>query len=100
MSNYKIYLGKGKCSHCNNMIIIERKYSGEKLCPECFQKNIEKLIYKTLSKYKMVRPKDKIIVALSGGKDSISLLYNLSLIQNRAHHAEPLVALTIDEGIK
>ena len=47
----------------------------------------------------MLKPKDKIVVALSGGKDSIALLYNLMIIQERNHYAEPLVALSIDEGI-
>jgi len=100
MSNYKIFMKNGKCSQCNNNLIIQRKYSGENLCPECFQKNIEKIIYKTISKYKMLTPHDKIIVALSGGKDSITLLYNLNKIQNRKHRSKPITALIINEGIK
>jgi len=100
MSNYKIFLKKGKCSYCTNNTVIQRKYSGENLCPECFQKNIEKIIYKTISKYEMLKPKDKIVVALSGGKDSITLLYNLYKIQNQRHHSKKIIALTIDEGIK
>ena len=100
MSNYNIFLKKGICSRCKNIIVIQRKYSGETLCPECFQKNIEKSIQKTISKYKMLKPNDKVIVALSGGKDSIALLYNLNLIQNRTYGSVPIIALTIDEGIK
>ncbi len=98
--NYKIFLEKGKCSHCKNTVVIKRSYSGEILCSECFEKNIEKNIYKTISKYKMLNPHDKIIVALSGGKDSISLLYNLIKIQERTYNSEPIIALMIDEGIK
>ena len=98
--NYKIFLEKGKCSHCKNTVVIKRSYSGEILCPECFEKNIEKNIYKTISKYKMLNPHDKIIVALSGGKDSISLLYNLIKIQERTYNSEPIIVLMIDEGIK
>jgi len=48
----------------------------------------------------MLKSKDRIIVALSGGKDSISLLYNLNIIQNRTHNSKPIIALIIDEGIK
>ena len=98
--NYKIFLEKGKCSHCKNVVVIKRNYSGETLCTKCFEKNIEKNIYKTISKYKMLNPHDKIIVALSGGKDSISLLYNLIKIQERTYNSEPIIALMIDEGIK
>ncbi|MHA2400819.1 MAG: ATP-binding protein [Promethearchaeota archaeon] len=100
MANYNIFLKRGKCTRCANSIVIQRKYSGENLCPNCFESNIEKIIYKTISKYKMVKPSDKIIVALSGGKDSFSLLYNLDKIQKRLYHAESITALTIDEGIK
>jgi uncharacterized protein (TIGR00269 family) len=100
MANYNIFLKRGKCTRCTNSIVIQRKHSGENLCPTCFESNIEKIIYKTISKYKMVKPSDKIIVALSGGKDSFSLLYNLDKIQKRLYHAESITALTIDEGIK
>jgi len=48
----------------------------------------------------MLRPQDKVIVALSGGKDSITLLYNLMKIQERTYRSETLIALIIDEGIK
>ena len=99
MNNYSIYLKKGKCTYCSNSIVIHRKYSGEKLCPTCFEQSIEKNIYKTISKYKMFKPQDKIVVALSGGKDSITLLNNLINIQKKSYHSEPLIALTIDEGI-
>ena len=100
MAKYNIFLKRGKCSRCDNSIVIQRKYSGENLCPTCFEASIEKTIYKTISKYKMLKPNDKIIVALSGGKDSFSLLYNLDRIQKRLYHSEPIIALTIDEGIK
>ncbi len=89
-----------QCSYCNNSSVIQRKHSGDYLCPKCFEKSIEKIIYKTISKYKMLRPQDKVIVALSGGKDSITLLYNLMKIQERTYRSETLIALTIDEGIK
>ncbi|MFW9828776.1 MAG: ATP-binding protein [Candidatus Thorarchaeota archaeon] len=100
MNNYKIFLRNAKCSYCDNKISIHRKFSGENLCPECFQKNIEKQFYKTISKYQMLRSDDKIVVALSGGKDSITLLYNLNKFQSRKHKPNPIFALIIDEGIK
>ena len=48
----------------------------------------------------MIKPKDKVIVGLSGGKDSIALLYNLKNILDKWHDSKPITALTIDEGIK
>jgi uncharacterized protein (TIGR00269 family) len=100
MGKYNIFLKRNKCSRCSNSIVIQRKYSGEELCPKCFEKNIEKTIFKTISKYKMLKKNnDKIIVAVSGGKDSLSLLYNLNEIQKRRFQSQPLTALIIDEGI-
>lgn len=91
----------GTCTYCNkNVLVLNRKYSGEFLCKDCFVNSIEKNIYKTISKYKMLKPRDKIVVAISGGKDSITLLYNLIIIQEKNYHPKPLTALTIDEGIE
>jgi len=100
MTYYNIFLKKGKCSNCSNSIVIQRKYSGQTLCHSCFMVSIEKIIRKTISKYEMLNRNDRIIVALSGGKDSFSLLYNLNQIQKKKQHSQPLIALTIDEGIK
>ncbi|MFX1376505.1 MAG: TIGR00269 family protein [Promethearchaeota archaeon] len=100
MTNYNVFLKTGKCTYCKNSAVIRRKHSGEIFCSNCFEKNIEKIIYKTISKYKMLKPNDKIIVALSGGKDSFTLLYNLSMIQENLYNPNQIIALTIDEGIK
>ena len=47
----------------------------------------------------MLNPDDKIIIGVSGGKDSLALLYNLYKVQEKNYHSRPIVALTIDEGI-
>jgi len=100
MSPLNNFLNKSKCSYCNNSVLIHRKYSGESLCQQCFVNNIEKNVKNAISKYKMLNPKDKIIVGLSGGKDSISLLYILNKIQKKVYQSKPISALIIDEGIK
>ncbi|GAH19182.1 unnamed protein product, partial [marine sediment metagenome] len=48
----------------------------------------------------MLKPQDKIVVGVSGGKDSLALLYNLIKIQENNYHSEPITAVTIDEGIQ
>ena len=65
ISNYNIHLKSGKCSYCENQIVFHRRHSGEYLCPKCFERNIEKIISKTVSKYKMLSPHDKIVVGLT-----------------------------------
>ncbi|NWG11042.1 TIGR00269 family protein [Candidatus Bathyarchaeota archaeon] len=76
-----------------------RLYSGEKLCKKCFSKSIEEKVRATIAKYQMLKYDDKIAVAVSGGKDSISLLHVLAKLE-RNHPKASLVAVTVDEGIK
>jgi uncharacterized protein (TIGR00269 family) len=52
-----------------------------------------------VAKYRMLKFDDKVAVAISGGKDSISLLHILAKMQ-RDHPKSTLVAVTVDEGIR
>lgn len=76
-----------------------RPYSGERLCRKCFAESIEAKVRATIAKYGMFSFDNRIAVAVSGGKDSISLLHILSKME-RAHPKASLVAVTVDEGIK
>ncbi len=89
------------CDYCKTKtIVVHRKYSGEQICTNCFTNRIEKNIFKTISKYTMLKPQDKFVVGVSGGKDSLALLYNLIKIQENNYHSKPIIAVTIDEGIR
>jgi len=88
------------CTLCGrNDAVFRRSYSGENLCRGCFCKTIEDRVRKTISKYEMLRPKDRIMVAVSGGKDSVTLLHILTKIE-KAFPDVVLCAGTVDEGIK
>lgn len=76
-----------------------RSYSGRRLCRRCFSRSVEDKARSAISKYHMLRFNDKIAVAVSGGKDSISLLHILAKLE-RDHPKASLVAITIDEGIR
>lgn len=69
------------------------------LCKRCFTESIEEKTRATIAKYQMFRFDDTIAVAVSGGKDSVSLLQILAKIELR-HPKARLVAITVDEGIK
>jgi uncharacterized protein (TIGR00269 family) len=89
-----------KCTACKkNEAFFFRPYSGEKLCKKCFTESIEAKVRATIGKYQMFGFNDRIAVAVSGGKDSISLLHILAKTE-RAHPQASLVAVTVDEGIK
>jgi uncharacterized protein (TIGR00269 family) len=88
------------CTACKTRdAFFSRPYSGEKLCKRCFTKSIEEKTRATVAKYRMLKFDDKVAVAVSGGKDSISLLHILAKMQ-RDHPKSTLVAITVDEGIK
>jgi len=75
-----------------------RAYSGEKLCTKCFTKSIENKVRGTIAKHDMFKHDDNIAVAVSGGKDSVTLLHILAKIERRFPNAN-LLAVTVDEGI-
>lgn len=75
-----------------------RRYSGERLCKKCFEESIEDKVRTTIAKYKMLEPNDKIAVAVSGGKDSLSLLHILVDIEKKFPQTS-IYAITVDEGI-
>jgi uncharacterized protein (TIGR00269 family) len=86
-----------KCDRCENQIVYTRKYSGEKLCSQCFSNSILRKTAKTISKYKMIQNDELIAVAVSGGKDSLALLNIMNKMA--ANHNFRIKAITIDEGI-
>jgi uncharacterized protein (TIGR00269 family) len=86
------------CDACGKEAFYHRTYSGETLCRSCFAKSVEEKAKKTIARYDMLRHDDYVGVAVSGGKDSLSLLRILSDVT--ARHGSRLVALTIDEGIE
>lgn len=90
------------CSKCHDSgSVFHRAYSGEHLCKKCFTRSIEDKTAKTISKYSMINYGDRVAVAVSGGKDSLSLLYVMKILfDQHPNNGNELVAVTIDEGIK
>lgn len=76
-----------------------RGYSGEKLCVKCFTKSIEDKVRATIAKHDMFKLNDNIAVAVSGGKDSVTLLHILAKLEEEFPKAT-LCAVTVDEGIR
>jgi cytoplasmic tRNA 2-thiolation protein 1 len=90
------------CSKCQKTeSVYYRAYSGEYLCKKHFLHAIEDKAARTISKYSMIEYGDRVAVGVSGGKDSLSLLYVLKVLFDlHPNNGNELVAITIDEGIK
>ena len=89
------------CTKCETgQSVFHREYSGEYLCRKCFVRSIEDKTSRTISKYSMIGRGDTIAVGVSGGKDSLSLLYVMKKLLERRDNGNNLIAVTIDEGIR
>jgi tRNA 2-thiocytidine biosynthesis protein TtcA len=53
---------------------------------------------RAMGTFSMLRPGDKIAVAVSGGKDSLSLLHAMAAYRKRAPFPYHLVAVTLEQG--
>ena len=87
-----------KCSKCNHEAIIYQKYSNAHLCREHFIEDVERKVKRDIRKFRMIGRGEKIAIGLSGGKDSMVLLY----ILHKVFHKRPdlkLHGITIDEGV-
>lgn len=62
-------------------------------------KDVEERVRRTISKYDMLRFDDHLAVAVSGGKDSLTMLRILRKIERKFPKAR-LTAVTVDEGIR
>lgn len=89
---------KEKCDRCGAKVAYYRAYSGEAFCSRCFSHSMQEKTARTISKYSMVKHGDKVAVAVSGGKDSLSLLHIMSILAK--DHGTKISAVTIDEGIE
>ena len=86
-----------RCSRCGDAAAYIRRYSGESLCSGCFSTSIIQKTARTISRYGMIRRGDDVAVAVSGGKDSLSLLHVLHGLSERGGYT--VRAITVDEGI-
>ena len=76
-----------KCELCKNNVIYKD------LCREHFIDYFENKVKFAIKKFKLLKKTDKIAVAVSGGKDSMSVLTILNKLEYN------VTAISIDEGI-
>ena len=62
-----------KCRKCGAIAVINMRQHKLALCEEHFLEWVLERTERTIKRYRMFGPKDKILVAVSGGKDSLAL---------------------------
>ena len=62
-----------KCVRCKRQAEVELKSHNAAFCRDCFLYFFENQVLKAIKTFKMFAKKDRILVAVSGGKDSLTL---------------------------
>jgi tRNA-5-methyluridine54 2-sulfurtransferase len=78
-----------KCMSCKERAV----FSEPRLCKTHFSEYIEGKVKKTIRRFRLLKKSDQVAVAVSGGKDSLTLLHILSKF------GYSVTAIAIDEGI-
>lgn len=86
-----------KCIVCGKPAIARVSYLGDYLCREHFIEFFEKRVWETVTRFRLVEEGDKIAVAVSGGKDSLTTLYLLNKFSGRLGFS--VFGVAVDEGI-
>ncbi|MDH5720011.1 MAG: tRNA 2-thiocytidine(32) synthetase TtcA [Spirochaetia bacterium] len=77
----------------NTAILEEEKIRFKKQ-----KKKTLSLVGKAISDYHMIQENDRIMLAISGGKDSLFMLYILKIFQKKAPFHFDIFAYTLDQG--
>ena len=86
-----------KCKKCGSKASVNMRQHKLALCKEHYLEWIPEQTERFIKKYEMFRREDRILVAVSGGKDSLSLW---DILRRLGYQADGLyIGLGIDEGI-
>lgn len=62
-----------KCRRCRAAAVIEIRRNNSAYCKECFLAVFTAQVKRAIRRYEMFEPSDRVLVAVSGGKDSLAL---------------------------
>jgi uncharacterized protein (TIGR00269 family) len=86
-----------KCKKCSQPAVINMRQHKLALCGEHFLEWVPQQVQRFIEKYEMFTPDDKLLVAVSGGKDSLSLW---DILLRLGYQADGLyIGLGIDGGV-
>jgi uncharacterized protein (TIGR00269 family) len=67
-----------KCRRCREPAVIELRRHNAGFCRDCFLRHCREQVRRTIDEFDMVRPGERVLVAVSGGKDSLGLWHLLA----------------------
>jgi uncharacterized protein (TIGR00269 family) len=66
-----------KCRRCREPAVIELRRHNAGFCAECFLRHCREQVRRALVDFEMIQPGERVLVAVSGGKDSLGLWHIL-----------------------
>ena len=90
---------KIKSLNCCSEKPVISLHSGEKLCKNHFNEYFEGKVFRTIRQFDLLGKEENLGVALSGGKDSLTILSILSKLSGQ-NPGIKITAIAIDEGIE
>src|SRR4051812_15412681 len=62
-----------RCKRCKEAAVIEIRRHRAAFCAECFLHHCHEQVRRTVDKHRMISTGERVLVAVSGGKDSLAL---------------------------
>jgi tRNA-5-methyluridine54 2-sulfurtransferase len=62
-----------KCRRCKAPAVVEIRRHNAAFCADCFLRHVREQVRRAIEGHEMFKPSDRILVAVSGGKDSLAL---------------------------
>jgi uncharacterized protein (TIGR00269 family) len=86
-----------KCSKCGGLAVINMRQHRLRLCADHFVEWFVRTVQRSIETYRMFTPGERVLVAVSGGKDSLALW---DVLLRLGYQAEAMyIDLGIEEGI-
>ncbi|KUJ92404.1 MAG: hypothetical protein XD40_2405 [Archaeoglobus fulgidus] len=82
-----------KCKKCGRKAVANLKAYGIALCEKCYPEFYRNLVKRSIKRFRILRPEERVLIAISGGKDSSALA---AVLKELGYNAE---LLYIDLGI-
>jgi uncharacterized protein (TIGR00269 family) len=76
-----------KCRSCRAPAVIDIRRHNAGFCQDCFFKHCREQVTRSIQAYSMIQKGDRVLVAVSGGKDSLALW---DLLVDLGYHADGL----------
>jgi tRNA-5-methyluridine54 2-sulfurtransferase len=62
-----------KCRRCKAPAVVEIRRHNAAFCAACFLRHVREQVRRAIEKHDMFKPTERVLVAVSGGKDSLAL---------------------------